>query len=360
MRTIFHIGLPKTGTTTLQNSLHAARSALATQGVLYPSLERLGHLNHHPLILSVLAPDKLPRQFRFKSGRQRKRLRAAAVDSVSREVAAARGDLLLLSSEYFSREFTEEELGRMRSLLTEIGVAELTLSVYVRRPSEHYLSLLGQSLRQSSTLKPPAPFRVRARIEALRGAFPKARIVPALFGREVLVGGSIVSDFLARVIAPLGVSPPEIPALREDNVSVSGESTEIMMAFRRDAFPLQDNRPARASTALCDALAEIEARIGARRPILQAEVAAWLDAADDDLAWLAEEYGLAFAGLPLGKPRPRPEMAQLGDIIVIDPDYRAKLLEELERSPWAWRPWRRRWVKALAAGRTPGPVLPMF
>ena len=44
MKAIFHIGFPKTGTTTLQNSLHAARGALARHGVLYPSLERFGHL----------------------------------------------------------------------------------------------------------------------------------------------------------------------------------------------------------------------------------------------------------------------------------------------------------------------------
>jgi hypothetical protein len=41
---------------------------------------------------------------------------------------------LLLSSEYFSREFTEDELLRMQVLLARLGVTELTFSVYIRRP----------------------------------------------------------------------------------------------------------------------------------------------------------------------------------------------------------------------------------
>jgi hypothetical protein len=183
-------------------------------------------------------------------------------------------------------------------------------------------------------------------------------VLPALFERKVLDGGDIVTDFVARFLGPLGVSPAEVPALREANVSVSGESAEILMAFRRDAFPGRDNRPERASAALFETLAAIETRIGARRPVLRPEVAAWLDAADDDVAWLAEEYGLAFPGLVPGKAPPPPAMARLGDVIVIDAEYRARLLEELARSHWAWRPWRRRWVTALAAGRVPGRVLP--
>jgi hypothetical protein len=191
----------------------------------------------------------------------------------------------------------------------------------------------------------------------LRGAFPEARVVPALFEREVLVGGDIVPDFVARFLGPFGVSPAEVPALREANVSVSGESTEILMAFRRDAFPGLDNRPEHASATLFEALAGIEARIGARRPVLRPEVAAWLDGTDEDVAWLAQEYGLTFPGLVAGDAPP-PAMWRLGDVIVIDAEYRARLLEELSRSPWAWRPWRRRWVRALAEGRVPGRVLP--
>jgi hypothetical protein len=357
MRAVFHIGIPKTGTTTLQNSLHGARDTLARHGILYPSLLPFGHLNHHPLILSVLPPEKLPRQFRFRSQAQRERLAADAVESVSQQIAAAGARDLLLSSEYFSREFTEPELARIRDLLARFGVTELAFAVYLRRPSAHYLSLLTQSLRFSATPKPPEPFGIRPRFEALRRGFPDARILPAVFAREMLAGGDIVRDFASRFLAPLGVPENAVPTLREANVSVSGESTEILMAFRRDAFPGRDNRPETASARLFATLAEIEARIGSRRPALRPGVAAWVDAAED-LAWLERAYGLRFPGVEARAAPERPPSMQLADLIEMDMGYRARLLEALAESRWAWRPWRRRWVRALAAGEVPGPVLP--
>lgn len=359
MRAVFHIGLPKTGTTTLQNSLHEARETLARHGILYPSLLPLGHRNHHPLILSVLPPEKLPRQFRFRSQAQRDRLAADAVASVAQQIAKAGARDLLLSSEYFSRDFTEAELARLRELLARFGVTELAFALYVPRPSAHYLSLLTQSLRFSATPKPPAPFGIRPRLEALRRGFPEARILPAAFARETLAGGDVVRDFALRFLAPLGVPENAVPTLREANVSVSGESTEILMAFRRDAFPGRDNRPEIASARLFATLAEIEARIGPRRPALRPGVAAWVDAAED-LGWLEQEYGIRVPGLAAGAATERPPSMQLADLIEMDMDYRARLLEALARSPWARRPWRRRWVRELAAGETPGHVLPWF
>ena len=73
----------------------------------------------------MLPPEKLPRQFRFKGEGERERLAAAAVESVVREIGAAGMGQLLLSSEYFSREFTEDELLRMQVLLARLGVTEL-------------------------------------------------------------------------------------------------------------------------------------------------------------------------------------------------------------------------------------------
>ncbi len=42
MKIVVHMGLTKTGTTSIQTSLHAARSALAAHSVLYPDGGRGG------------------------------------------------------------------------------------------------------------------------------------------------------------------------------------------------------------------------------------------------------------------------------------------------------------------------------
>jgi hypothetical protein len=242
-------------------------------------------------------------------------------------------------------------------MLDRFGVSELVFSLYIRRPSSHYLSLLTQSLRHSATLRPLEPFGIRRRIETLAAAFPQARIVPAVFEREALAGGDIVTDFATRFLAPMGVAMSEIPTLDEANVSVSGESTDILMAFRHHAFQGRDNRPEPASAALFDALAAIEARIGPRRPRLRPEVAAFLDASSDDVAWLEAVYGLEFPvhDVPADPAGASPALGALSDVIEIDPAYRARLLSELEASAWARRPWRRTWVRAIAVGTAPTP-----
>jgi hypothetical protein len=352
MRAIVHIGMPKTGTTTLQNSLHAARASLDRHSVLYPDLERFGHLNHHPLVLQILPIAKLPRQFRFRPAADLDSLATRSLSAVTAELAQHPDHLLLLSSEYLSRDLTPEERDGQRALFDRLGVSEIVFSVYIRRPSAQYLSLLTQGLRQSSKLKALRPLNIRSRIENLAQAFPRARVVPAVFDRDVLHGGDIVADFVARFLAPLGVSRAEVPTQAEANVSVSGESSEILGAFRRDFYPGHDNEPQRASSLLFEELVRIEARLGPRRPRLRPEIAEYLDSSSDYVTWLRDEYALEFPGYnyacasrPLDPPLP---VSTLSDVIMLDLGYRSQLLIELGRSPWARKWGRRRWIRSLA------------
>ncbi|MEM9764505.1 MAG: hypothetical protein AAF968_18695 [Pseudomonadota bacterium] len=52
---ILHIGAEKTGTTSIQESLHANRAQLASAGIAWP--EFLGHRNHKLLAAAALPPD---------------------------------------------------------------------------------------------------------------------------------------------------------------------------------------------------------------------------------------------------------------------------------------------------------------
>lgn len=52
-RLVLHIGTHKTGTTMIQNRMHAARAALADQGVIYPAAGR--HTGHHMFLTDWIA-----------------------------------------------------------------------------------------------------------------------------------------------------------------------------------------------------------------------------------------------------------------------------------------------------------------
>jgi hypothetical protein len=62
MKTILHIGMPKTGTTALQDCLRASRADLAAAGILYPENPPGCRFNNHRMLVMGFLPfDALPR-----------------------------------------------------------------------------------------------------------------------------------------------------------------------------------------------------------------------------------------------------------------------------------------------------------
>lgn len=90
-RLVLHIGTHKTGTTTIQDQMHAARETLAQYGVIYPDLKK--HTGHHGLLADWIA---LPAVYHLPGGGI----------SYLRQLAqtwAGTDKTIFLSSEEFSR-----------------------------------------------------------------------------------------------------------------------------------------------------------------------------------------------------------------------------------------------------------------
>ena len=60
MRTILHIGQPKTGSTALQTCLKASKAELAAAGVLYPDNPPGCGFNNHRLLIAGYTADRDP------------------------------------------------------------------------------------------------------------------------------------------------------------------------------------------------------------------------------------------------------------------------------------------------------------
>ena len=90
-RAIIHLGLPRTGTTTVQRVLTRLRPELAQAGILYPSLTPRSaaepHLNHQHLGETL-------------DGRRPRRERAELLDSLAEQLAGSGADTVLLSYEH--------------------------------------------------------------------------------------------------------------------------------------------------------------------------------------------------------------------------------------------------------------------
>ncbi len=89
-RAIVHIGLPRTGTTTLQRVLHGLRPTLAAAGILYPDLVPGSaaelHISHQYLGETL-------------DGRRPRTERSELLDALSHQLATTDADIVLLSYE---------------------------------------------------------------------------------------------------------------------------------------------------------------------------------------------------------------------------------------------------------------------
>lgn len=195
---VLHIGVPKTGSTSLQAWLAERRDELADRGFLVP--RSLGE--PHQIGLKKLAGRWANRDAgsRFASA-----LRA--------ELAAAPAGVhtVVLSNENVSTGFREAaDLRTLKALLDQFCDG-YRIVVYLRRQLEQRLSNLSTELRRGRGL--PAdplgapPYDYATLLALWVEVFGRAAVQPRLFEPDQLVGGDVVADFAAL----LGV--PDLPGL---------------------------------------------------------------------------------------------------------------------------------------------------
>jgi hypothetical protein len=222
---ILHIGLTKTGSTSIQHALAAAHAAMAAQGVYYP--RSAGYLEHPLLALACVddaAQPGLIHRAVWKGVPPAQRL-AAFRAALAAEIADLPADArCVMSSEHISRLLrSPAEVGRLGDLLRpHFGTIEVV--AYLRRQDQHAASAYAERLR-GGILAPPAlpeggpaelPNYDYARLlDLFATVFGAASLRPRIFDRENLVGGDVVTDFMS--VAGIAVElPADLPGRRSN------------------------------------------------------------------------------------------------------------------------------------------------
>lgn len=329
MKILLHIGMPKAGSTALQNGLLAADAGLRARGILYPAGEGLP--NEHKLLLGGFLPyDRLPRRMR-QAYRDRRDRVAEDVGTlcrrIERRIAASRAETLVLSSEALFRAFSATEAAPLRALLGRFGPGRITVVAYVRRPSAFYLSFQQQNLKAAATISPPAPVPYRREIESWEAVADDVVALP--YEAEQLRDGDVVRDFVARFLPealdlfPAGTS-------RRANVSMSAEGMDLLQLYRRHALAGRDGEFTGDAHRVQLALAEAEQALAGPAPRLLPHVADGIDRLSEDVLWLRDRFGVRFSGLDYDRVGAAPEMSpppvRVADICPVDVDRREALL----------------------------------
>lgn len=291
MKITIHIGLEKTGTTSIQGFLNHRRAELLAKGVLFP--EAPGKSNQTLLAAAAMSdPVNIRARAIAQGGAD---FADTLAQNMRAEIAAAKPERLLLSNEHCSsRLHSVEEVTRLRTLLEQFGEVERVI-VYLRRQDEFLLSTYSTSVKSgdSRPFALPSDRKMRSRydfqalLELWAGVFGREAMQPRRFQPSAWAGGDLLSDFCAA--AGLEVGDRSAPAR---NLSLSAEGLEFLRLLNKEKGGIRDGRVVRAVGA---------ATKGPKLSLSTAERRAFVQSFDDSNHRVSETF---FDGAPLFEPVP--------------------------------------------------------
>jgi hypothetical protein len=359
MKTIVHIGMPKTGSSALQSCMQASEAYLAQRGLLYPKNPPGERAIKHVLLVAQIARfEKLPRSLKNRAYYTKDAV-SDKLDEFLRDlrhqIETQRPDALILSDEGMFRQLPPGRHRTLRRTYRALG-DDLRFVAYLRKPSEHYLSNMQQGIKASATVRLPRANTYRKVLESYEACFGEGAVSVRLFHRDHLENGDIVADFCKHYLGEFAIDPARLQPGRRTNETLSAESIDVLRRYRSAFHAGRDNVYAQDSRALQKELAKADREHGAARPRLQPGLAEAIDYGHRDCLWLRDRYGVAFPGLDYDRlataasvPEPTwtPTVA-LEELIVIDREMQGKILNRLTQSPWAaGDAARKAWVNGL-------------
>lgn len=283
-----HVGMHKTGTTSIQATSFGNRRTLLRHGVNYLSLTE----NHGTVLYPLFSeqPHRYPTNVRAGVDVEEKAAQRNVVNekAVRRELKRNQSPHVVMSGEALFN-LPAAGLARLKHMLAPYA-DDVRILVYVRDPHGFINSAFQHRLRyghdwQQLVASPPLP-RYR-RIRKFIEVFGADRVDVRVFDPAQLKGGDLLVDFFDAI----GADPAVVKTLKpvKANESLSYEAVLILKALNR-IYPNShgDKRhPERA-----DGVESILAMIQGRPFRLPRSVFAGLRAEiEPDLAWLHDFFG---------------------------------------------------------------------
>jgi hypothetical protein len=135
-RIVLHIGLERTGSTSLQNYWLENRKRLSENSILYPTQNLSFQRNNHiGLVASYLPPQPNDYFMRGISGEKRQ-----VLDTLLREITKSSARTIILSSEHFSSRLRRPQI---RELASDFKDFDCTIVVFLRDHLSRFYSTYG-------------------------------------------------------------------------------------------------------------------------------------------------------------------------------------------------------------------------
>ncbi|QYZ67199.1 MAG: hypothetical protein NV67_03355 [Gammaproteobacteria bacterium (ex Lamellibrachia satsuma)] len=233
-RCVLHIGTEKTGTTTIQRFLAVNRTALARDGVIYPSATgKNGGTQWGFVACAQNKPWETDGgvALGIHSASDQELYREALRDNLLREFAAApEANVLVISSEHLhSRLFGKETIARLKAFL-EPWVERFEIVLYLRRQDRVAVSLYSTKIKSGNPtpiLFPGAPkgpvpyyFDYDKIYDNWCAVFGEETLMVRLFSPREWEQGDLVHDFCA--VCGLHPEGKRMPVVENESLNQMG------------------------------------------------------------------------------------------------------------------------------------------
>ena len=290
---ILHIGVPKTGSTSIQASLRNARERLAAQHVLYPIFEPT-----HLSLVSAFIEDPESFDYNQRNGRSGAEIvehDQACLAALKAEIARSPYEKVILSVEHMVL-LRREGISALKAYLDGI-FSRTTVLMYQRDPIKQSISMIQEHVKNGRTrlkddLANPPFSRPRVLIERWESVYGKEAVKVYPFTGDLPGKPDIVQDFLVK--AGLESLSGEIETVRQ-NESLSGAALLIADAMAGHASMFE------RGPALKSQLSRIA---GPKYVIGEETMARIVAGTEESRKYLKEVHGFEFGEPPMEKALP--------------------------------------------------------
>jgi hypothetical protein len=294
MRIFLHIGVEKTGTSSIQRFFRLNREALKKQSVLYSSAA--GNENH--MALAAAAQDEQKRDdlriiYELDSPLKIREFRMRLSRELAAEAANSGCSTLVLSGEHCSsRLTTAEEVETLIHVLRAVS-DDITVIVYLRRQDEFLCSTYSTDVKSGHTgpMRMPGPELRKNRydydllLERWSGAVGREKIVCKVYESDKFPNGDVVADF-ANVIGMASDRDYQQP--KRINESLDIGTLEFLRLFNTVVPRFKDKRPNPLRGKIVQLLQRVSD--GPRPTLPSAELGEFMGYFRESNARVAEKY----------------------------------------------------------------------
>jgi hypothetical protein len=310
MEVIFHLGFPKTGSTSLQASLGESVNELSSEGVWYPVVEKRFPSRHN-----LLAAPFRPMLQRSYSGKVIEgNSPQDHADIAWKEIArrAPEFQKVIISSEQLGMIPDVEAFGRF--FRNNFAGVQARAILYLRRPSDHFVSNLQQRIKGTHSIDGVSPTDFHFVAKEWSKVFPVElrELTPSK-----LVGKTISSDF-----SEFAKLKSKLPELRK-NESLSAEGMQILQDYRTKYHSNTPNRFTDDTKALERAIRRVEKK-DTKKVLLKPSVAeavnslGFIDRLRDDFGFEFERVDYSDRARPKDRLEHFATEGEIRNYIVVD------------------------------------------